>query len=783
MPDLEDGDTASVKGSGSNVYELKNSGGVYSCSCPAWRNAGGGIDRRTCKHLKAYRGEDKEIARLGADFVPARKKPTVNADGTPAAETEGPPVLLAHKWESDVDLTGWWMSEKLDGVRAWWDGKAFISRLGNVYLAPDWFVEGLPDTPLDGELWGGRKLFQRTISIVRRQDKSQAWKEISYVVFDAPKLELPFEERVAWIAQYVAEKKPPHARAHTHEKCRDTAHLKEELARVEALGGEGLMMRRPGSKYEVGRSDSLLKVKTFHDAEAIVREHSRGEGKHKGRTGALVVEMPNGTRFSVGTGLSDRERENPPAIGSIITYRYQELSDGGVPRFPSYVGVREDMAWPPTGEQARSLTERRAAPTPTPTPKPTAAPIADAAATTDDETTEGEDMTRYFEFSDDESQKFWEITVNDANYVVRYGKIGAAGQTKIKSCASAAEAKKESDKLIAEKTGKGYAEKGGGKASTPAAVKARPAPAEEEDESDEGEDEAPSAAPSGDARYFEFVEDGSSKFWEIKIEGDSYTVRYGRIGTDGQVKTKSAGSAAAALKEATKLIEEKTGKGYQEKGGSKAVAKPAVAKPAAAPAAKVRPAAEEREEEAATPAAVSEGTHYLEFTDDGASKFWEVKVEGKTYTVRFGRIGTDGQSNPKTAASPAAALEEAAKLIAAKTANGYAAKGAAKKAAPAAPKPAPALKAVPAPKAKDEDEDEDEEDSASSGARRFEFSEDGSSKFWEITLDGSSHTVRYGRIGTDGQEKTKDFDDEDAAKQDHDKLIAEKTKKGYAEKK
>jgi len=112
------------------------------------------------------------------------------------------------------------------------------------------------------------------------------------------------------------------------------------------LGGEGLMMRRPRSHYEVGRSHSLLKVKSFHDAEARVIGHQPGTGKHKGRLGALLVEMPNGTQFAVGTGLSDAERNRPPAIGSIITYRYQELSDGGVPRFPSYVGVRHDFAWP-----------------------------------------------------------------------------------------------------------------------------------------------------------------------------------------------------------------------------------------------------------------------------------------------------------------------------------------------------------------------------------------------------------------------------------------------------
>ena len=119
--------------------------------------------------------------------------------------------------------------------------------------------------------------------------------------------------------------------------------LRAELARVEALGGEGLMLRKPASKYESGRSSTLLKVKSFLDADAIVIGHQAGAGKHKGRLGALLVRMADGTEFAVGTGFSDKERSDPPAGGSTITFRYQELSDGGVPRFPSYLRIRSDL--------------------------------------------------------------------------------------------------------------------------------------------------------------------------------------------------------------------------------------------------------------------------------------------------------------------------------------------------------------------------------------------------------------------------------------------------------
>jgi DNA ligase-1 len=348
MPDLKDGESTEMKGSAAKPYVLRNTGGVYSCDCPAWRNQSIAIERRTCKHLRRLRGDDAEAARVGAAPAPrpasASRAPTgANAD----EEGKEPPLLLAHSWENDVDLTGWWMSEKLDGVRAYWTGTQFLSRLGNVYHAPQWFLERLPSVPLDGELWCGRKKFQRCVSIARRQDKSDMWRELTYVVFDAPAMDAPFEERLAFVERHMQAELPRHARHHAHARCTGIEHLKAELARVEALGGEGLMLRQPGSRYEVGRSSTLLKVKSFRDAEARVVEHIAGAGRHKGRLGALGVAMADGTRFSIGTGFSDAERRSPPPIGAIVTFRYQELSDAGVPRFPSYVGVRDDVRFPP----------------------------------------------------------------------------------------------------------------------------------------------------------------------------------------------------------------------------------------------------------------------------------------------------------------------------------------------------------------------------------------------------------------------------------------------------
>ena len=366
MTDLADGASLEVQGSGAKPYVLKNIGGVYSCSCPAWRNQSAPPERRSCKHLKKLRGDAVEQARVGeaasgaATKVARPRAASAEAgEAGEAVEAAAPPILLAHTWDNETDLQGWWMSEKLDGVRAYWDGQRFLSRLGNPYFAPGWFTAGLPSFPLDGELWLDRKAFQRTVSIVRRQDQSDAWREIRFLVFDAPGHGGAFEARVRHYHEYITGRRLEFVRAHAHEPCRGVDHLRAELKRVEALGGEGLMLRRPGSAYEVGRSHSLLKVKSFFDAEARVVGHQAGAGRHRGRLGALLVELQDGTGFAVGSGLSDAERGDPPPVGSIITFRYQELSDGGVPRFPTYVGVRHDVVWKP-GKAASNAAPRPA---------------------------------------------------------------------------------------------------------------------------------------------------------------------------------------------------------------------------------------------------------------------------------------------------------------------------------------------------------------------------------------------------------------------------------------
>jgi DNA ligase-1 len=422
MPDIPDGETVEMKGSAAKPYILKNVGGIYSCNCPAWRNQSAPIERRTCKHLRKYRGDAEEEARLGGALPPKPQKP----EG--AEEGEKLPLLLGEVWkdELELDITGWWMSEKLDGVRAYWDGKQFLSRGNNIFYAPDWFTAGLPPMPLDGELWIDRKAFSRTVSIVKRQDKPDIWKEVRYCVFDAPDARGGFESRLEWLGSVMPKWGNKYTQIVTHTECEGIDSLMAELARVEALGGEGLMLREPGSKYVFARSTTLLKVKTFEDAEAVVIGYEPGKGKHKGRLGALRLRLPNGVEFKAGTGLTDKERQNPPPIGATVTFKYQEFTKDGKPRFPVYQRVRTDV--------------------PTPVVPPPVAPATPGGK-------------RTFECTEDGAAKFWAVWVSGTAMTTHWGKLGAAGTQKTKTFATAEKAQQEADKLIAEKVSKGYVEK------------------------------------------------------------------------------------------------------------------------------------------------------------------------------------------------------------------------------------------------------------------------------------------------------------------------------------
>ncbi len=255
-----------------------------------------------------------------------------------------PALLLAETYRGSEDISHYWVSEKLDGVRAVWDGHILRFRSGRPVAAPAWFLAGLPPTPLDGELWAGRDRFDQLSATVRQEVPDDAeWRQVRYMIFELPQGSGTFSERVARIREVVAAARTPWLGVVEQFRLPDRQALLQRLEIVRKGGGEGLMLHRAAAPYVTGRSEVLLKVKPWLDAEARVVAHLPGKGRYAGMLGALRVEMPDGRQFNLGTGFSAAERRQPPPVGALVTYRYRELTATGLPRFASYWRLRQDF--------------------------------------------------------------------------------------------------------------------------------------------------------------------------------------------------------------------------------------------------------------------------------------------------------------------------------------------------------------------------------------------------------------------------------------------------------
>lgn len=247
--------------------------------------------------------------------------------------------ILAENYEGQ-DPTGWLMSEKLDGVRAIWNGSKLMSRNGNPFSAPKWVADKLtPNECLDGELYLGRGRFQETVSIVKKKRPIDAeWEKLTFCVFDAPEAGGGFENRIAHCKELL--EGGEFASVVFHRRCTGQDDLEGFLSWVIEQGGEGVMLRASRSLYEYGRSSDLLKYKQKQSNEAVLLGFELGNGRLAGITGALVVRW-EGVTFRIGSGLSDSVRKSPPEIGSSISFGYCGLTDSGCPRFPTFQAVRD----------------------------------------------------------------------------------------------------------------------------------------------------------------------------------------------------------------------------------------------------------------------------------------------------------------------------------------------------------------------------------------------------------------------------------------------------------
>lgn len=266
---------------------------------------------------------------LGSPFNALAEEPTFS-------------FLLASTFDPEKhSLDDYYLSEKLDGVRAYWNGHDLRSRGGQTFAAPEWFLESLPNTPLDGELWGGRQTFDEVSGIVRRNQPHEGWRKVTFMVFELPQAKGDFSMRYQQMLQLQAKHGNQRWQVVEQRAAPQTlANLEAMLIKLDAEGGEGLMLKSKIAAYRGGRSGKLLKVKLKNDAEALVIAHHAGKGRLAAVMGSMTVQMPNGIQFKIGSGFSDIQRKNPPAIGTTVTYQYNGLTKNGKPRFPVFWRVR-----------------------------------------------------------------------------------------------------------------------------------------------------------------------------------------------------------------------------------------------------------------------------------------------------------------------------------------------------------------------------------------------------------------------------------------------------------
>jgi DNA ligase-1 len=242
--------------------------------------------------------------------------------------------------KSKHNVKGWYMSEKLDGIRAYWNGKTLLSKNANKIYAPKWFIDNLPPFELDGELWTKRGDFENIQNIVLDTEPSETWGNITYNIFEIPNKKGDISKRLKKLKEWLQVNPSSYIKIVPQVVCKNENHLEEFLKEMLEKKAEGVMLKNPFLEYESikkERSNNLLKVKTFFDDEAIVISHNYKDGRLK----SLVLKLENGKTFNLGNGFSIQDRLNPPKVGETVTFKYYGFTKNGKPKFASFLRVRK----------------------------------------------------------------------------------------------------------------------------------------------------------------------------------------------------------------------------------------------------------------------------------------------------------------------------------------------------------------------------------------------------------------------------------------------------------
>lgn len=255
-----------------------------------------------------------------------------------ATFTLGIEVQKPRVYKNDHNISSWMMSEKLDGIRGYWDGSQLLTKNGNIIHTPKWFTKNFPPFELDGELWSGRDDFEFVQSTVLDENPSKNWRKITYNIFEAPNAKGDFLQRLETAKEWFIKHPNDHVKIIKQIKCRDEAHLQSFLKKVVKLNGEGVIVKDPKQGYHTGRSPYILKVKKTYDMEGIVTGHNL---RQNGTLKSLVVKLENGVVFNLGGGFTKTQRDNPVKVGETVTFKYYGFTKNGKPKFTSFLRVRK----------------------------------------------------------------------------------------------------------------------------------------------------------------------------------------------------------------------------------------------------------------------------------------------------------------------------------------------------------------------------------------------------------------------------------------------------------
>jgi DNA ligase-1 len=248
----------------------------------------------------------------------------------------------ARSYTGKEDIKGWVMSEKLDGIRGYWDGRRLLTRKGLTLHPPPWFIKNFPAFELDGELWSKQGDFEFVQSVVLDAEPSSGWEKINYHIFEVPNQKGAFFQRLDMAKEWFKFHPNPYVRVLQQTLIQSRPDLDRFFLEVESRGGEGVIVKNPNMPYHTGRSAYVLKVKKNRDMEGLIIGINKGKGKYENAMGSLTVKLENGVIFKLGTGFTDLIRNNPPAVGTTVTFKYHGFSKNGVPKFASFLRVRKD---------------------------------------------------------------------------------------------------------------------------------------------------------------------------------------------------------------------------------------------------------------------------------------------------------------------------------------------------------------------------------------------------------------------------------------------------------